>query len=112
MVARKFHALGYNHRDFYCCHFFIREPRPGDFEVNLIDLQRVEHRRRLRRRWLIKDLAQMSYSSPCDQISQTDQMAFIKQYLGVTKLRPAEKRFIRAVLAKRRRMLRNLGPHP
>jgi len=112
MVAQRFHALGYNHRDFYCCHFFIRESRPGVFEVNLIDLQRVEHRRHLRRRWLVKDLAQLSYSAPGEQISRTDQMAFIKRYLGVTKLRPSDKRFIRAVLAKRRRMQRNLGPHP
>ncbi len=112
VVARRFHTLGYNHRDFYCCHFFIREPRTGAFEVNLIDLQRVEHRRRLRRRWLVKDLAQLSYSAPGEQVSRTDQMAFIKRYLDVPKLRPMDKRFIRAILAKRRRMQRNLGPHP
>lgn len=112
VVARRFHVLGYNHRDFYCCHFFIREPEPGTFEVNLIDLQRVEHRRRLRRRWVVKDLAQLSYSAPPEHISNTDQMAFAKRYFGVTKLRPKDKRMIRAVLAKRRRMQRNLGPHP
>ncbi len=63
-VANKFHRLGYNHRDLYCCHFFIKEPRPGEFKVNLIDLQRVEHRRHLRGRWLVKDLAQLAYSAP------------------------------------------------
>lgn len=112
VVARRFHTLGYNHRDFYCCHFFIRELQPSNFEVNLIDLQRVEHRRRFRRRWVVKDLAQLTYSAPADHVSWTDQMAFIKRYLGITKLRPADKRLIRAVLSKRRRMLRNLGPHP
>lgn len=111
-VAKRFHTLGYNHRDFYCCHFFIREPEPGSFEVNLIDLQRVEHRHRLRRRWVVKDLAQLSYSAPSEHISNTDQMAFAKRYFGVTKLRPKDKRMIRAVLAKRRRMQRSLGPHP
>ena len=49
-VAGRFHRLGYNHRDFYCCHFFIRETDDGGFRVNLIDLQRVEHRRCWRRR--------------------------------------------------------------
>ncbi len=112
VVARRFHTLGYNHRDFYCCHFFIRELQPSNFEVNLIDLQRVEHRRRFRHRWVVKDLAQLSYSAPAEYISWTDQMAFIKRYLGVTRLRPADKRLIRAVLSKRRRMQRNLGPHP
>jgi len=111
-VASRFHGLGYNHRDFYCCHFFIREPRPGRFQVNLIDLQRVEHRRRRRRRWIVKDLAQLSYSAPRDRIGCTQKMAFIKRYLGVKKLRPQDKRLIRAVLAKQRIMERHLGMHP
>lgn len=111
-VASQFHRMGYNHRDLYCCHFFIREPQPGQFEVNLIDLQRVEHRRYLRRRWLVKDLAQLGYSAPRDRISCTDRLAFIKHYLGVTRLDPSHKRFIRSILAKQRRMQRALGPHP
>jgi tRNA A-37 threonylcarbamoyl transferase component Bud32 len=99
-VASKFHRLGYNHRDLYCCHFFIREHEPGRFHVNLIDLQRVEHRRHFRTRWLVKDLAQLSYSAPRQYISCTDKLAFIKHYLGVRKLRPQDKRFIRRILAK------------
>ncbi len=111
-VAAKFHKLGYNHRDLYCCHFFIKEPQSGSFQVNLIDLQRVEHRRHWRRRWLVKDLAQLAYSAPRDRITCTHKLAFIKHYLGVNKLRPADKRFIREVLAKQRVMERNLGMHP
>ncbi len=109
LVAAKFHKLGYNHRDLYCCHFFIKEPRTGDFKVNLIDLQRVEHRRHLRSRWLVKDIAQLGYSASRDHISRTHRMAFIKRYLGVKKLRPEDKRFIRRVLSKQRSMERNLG---
>ena len=63
-VARRFHAAGYNHRDLYCCHFFVKEPEPGRFEIRLIDLQRVQRRRRFRRRWIVKDLAQLAYSAP------------------------------------------------
>lgn len=99
-VASKFHRLGYNHRDLYCCHFFIREDEPGRFHVNLIDLQRVEHRRQFRTRWLVKDLAQLAYSAPSQYISCTHKLAFIKYYLGVRKLRPQDKRFIRRILAK------------
>ncbi|MBI3461950.1 MAG: hypothetical protein HY000_02680, partial [Planctomycetes bacterium] len=111
-VASRFHRLGYNHRDLYCCHFFIREPSCGEFHVNLIDLQRVEHRRRFRRRWLVKDLAQLAYSVPCDRITCTQKLAFMKHYLGVRKLDARHKRFIRRVLAKQQAMERNLGAHP
>lgn len=108
-VASKFHKLGYNHRDLYCCHFFIKEPQPSQFKVNLIDLQRVEHRRHFRWRWLVKDLAQLAYSAPRERISLTQRMAFVKYYLGVKKLSPEHKRLIRQVLAKQRLMERHLG---
>lgn len=111
-VARHFHAMGYNHRDFYCCHFFIREDEPERFRVHLIDLQRVEHRTRLRRRWIVKDLAQLAYSAPRERISRAHKMAFIKQYLGVRKLRPQDKQLIRRVLRKQRWMEWTLGLHP
>ncbi|MCA9100953.1 MAG: hypothetical protein KDA63_07390, partial [Planctomycetales bacterium] len=111
-VAGRFHRLGYNHRDFYCCHFFIRETDDGGFRVNLIDLQRVEHRRCWRRRWLVKDLAQLAYSAPTDRISGLQRLAFIKRYLGVKRLRPSDKRLIRQVISRWRKMERRLGPHP
>ena len=31
-IARRFHAAGFNHRDFYCCHFLVKETAPGRFE--------------------------------------------------------------------------------
>ncbi|MBI2824922.1 MAG: hypothetical protein HYX69_09580 [Planctomycetia bacterium] len=99
-VAGRFHRLGYNHRDLYCCHFFIRERAGGDFEVRLIDLQRVQHRLRRRRRWIVKDLAQLAYSAPRQCVSRARRLAFMKAYLGVSKLSPADKRLIRGVLRK------------
>lgn len=108
-VSRKFHEAGYNHRDLYCCHFFIKEPEPGWFEIKLIDLQRVQYRRRFRRRWIVKDLAQLAYSAPRDRIKCTQKMAFMRRYLGVRKLRPCDKRLIRAVLAKQQLMERKQG---
>ncbi len=111
-VAARFHQMGYNHRDLYCCHFFIKENSPGEFHVNLIDLQRVQHRRRFRQRWLVKDLAQLSYSAPRDRIRCRDKLAFAKQYFGVAKLGPREKRLIRRILAKQQQMEQRLGPHP
>jgi heptose I phosphotransferase len=109
-VARRFHAAGYNHRDFYCGHLFVREPAPGRFEIRLIDLQRVQCRRRWRRRWIVKDLAQLAWSLPGEQISCSRRMAFMRRYLGVDKLRPRHKRLIRELLAKQQIMERKLGP--
>jgi heptose I phosphotransferase len=108
-ITRQFHEAGFNHRDLYCCHFFIWERSRGDFEIRLIDLQRVQYRKRRRRRWLVKDLAQLAYSAPRDRIKCTQKMAFIRRYFGVTRLRPEHKRFIREVLAKQQAMEGRLG---
>jgi heptosyltransferase-2 len=110
-VAGRFHRQGYNHRDLYCCHFFIREAHSGEFDVRLIDLQRVQHRTRLRRRWIVKDLAQLAYSTPHDRVSCSRKLAFFKAYLGVDKLRPEDKRLARRVLRKQWLMQLKMGPY-
>jgi hypothetical protein len=109
LMVGRFHRAGYNHRDLYCCHFFVREPVPGRRDIRLIDLQRVQHRRRFRRRWIVKDLAQLAWSAPRGLIRCKHRVAFIKQYLGVKKLRPADKRLIRAVMRKKQFMEWKLG---
>lgn len=111
-VAGQFHRAGFNHRDLYCCHFFIREDVAGDFEVRMIDLQRVQRRARWRRRWIVKDLAQLHFSAPRERVSCSRRLAFFKQYLGVDRLRPQDKRLIRSVLRKCWLMEYKLGPHP
>ena len=57
----------------------------------------------------MKDLAQLAYSAPRDRITRTCRMAFLRWYLGVKKLRPEDKRLVRAVLAKQRRIERKEG---
>jgi len=114
-VTGRFHRLGYNHRDLYCCHFFIREDAAtndtsGNDGVRLIDLQRVEQRTRWRRRWIVKDLAQLAYSAPRAQVSRSRRLAFFKAYLGVAKLQPADRRLLRSMLQKQWLMEFKLGP--
>ncbi|NUQ63935.1 MAG: hypothetical protein HUU20_15765 [Pirellulales bacterium] len=111
-IARRFHESGYNHRDLYCGHFFVKEGAPGSFDIKLIDLQRVQHRRHFRRRWIVKDLAQLAWSASREHIRCSDRMAFMREYLGVKKLSAADKRLIRAVLARLARMERKLGYGP
>lgn len=110
-LAARFHKLGGNHRDFYCCHFFIRG-RGGEFQVHLIDLQRVQFRTRWRRRWIVKDLAQLAYSAPKSQVTRGMRMRFFKRYLGVERLDGASRRLLRAVLRKQRSLERKHGAHP
>ena len=136
-IARRFHDAGYNHRDFNCYHFLIKElsgdcldfrnaggcldfrvsengtvpftastavdastPAPSIFDLRLIDLQRMQHRRWFRRRWIVKDLAQLVSTAPADRVSCRDKVLFLHHYLGVRKLRPADRQLIRSVLWK------------
>ncbi len=105
-IARRFHAAGFNHRDFYCCHFLVKETSPGQFNVRLIDLQRVQRRRWFRRRWIVKDLAQLASMSPDDRVGSREKILFLRTYLGVRKLRPRDKRLVRDVLGKLSRIRR------
>ncbi len=107
-LARRFHAAGFNHRDFYCCHFFVKE-EGGRFEIRLIDLQRMQYRRSRRRRWIVKDLAQLAYSAPSAAVDCKAKVRFLKGYFGVRKLGPARKRLAKAVFAKQRYMEWKLG---
>jgi heptose I phosphotransferase len=108
-IARRFHAAGYNHRDFNCYHFLVKELSPGRIDVRLIDLQRVQHRRWLRRRWIVKDLAQLASTAPEGCIRCREKVAFLRQYLGVRKLRPRDKRLIGSILCKQRLIQRRAG---
>jgi hypothetical protein len=99
-IARRFHAAGFNHRDFYGCHFLVKETSPGRCDVRLIDLQRVQRRRWFRRRWIVKDLAQLASMSPDDRVGRREKILFLRSYLGVRKLRPQDKRLVRDVLWK------------
>jgi len=112
-VARRFHAHGCHHQDFYLNHFFIRSADEGGgapaeaFEIFLIDLQRMRRRRRLRKRWVIKDLGQLDYSTRRAALSRADRLRFLLAYLGVASLDSSDRRFLRRVLAKSARIARH-----
>lgn len=62
--AGYFHSTGLSHQDFYLCHLFWS---PQTEDVSLIDLQRLRYHRgqngQPRLNWVVKDLAQLDYSS-------------------------------------------------
>ncbi|MBT8037067.1 MAG: lipopolysaccharide core heptose(I) kinase RfaP [Verrucomicrobiae bacterium] len=86
--ARRMHAAGMNHRDFYLCHFHILErdwsdwSPEEDFRLPLIDLHRSQIRSHVPMRWLAKDLGALLYSAIDCGMTDRDLVAFLRVYLG------------------------------
>ncbi|MCP4257780.1 MAG: hypothetical protein GY774_09680, partial [Planctomycetes bacterium] len=97
---KKFHETNKRHRDLYLSHIFYGES--GKFY--LIDLARVFRPILRRKRFLIKDVAQVYYSAPSKHFSKTDRMRFYMTYSGQSKLRRKDKAFIRKVINKAEQM--------
>ncbi|MCX6358043.1 MAG: hypothetical protein NT045_09280 [Candidatus Aureabacteria bacterium] len=101
--ARRMHAAGLNHRDFYLSHIFLRR----DGVPVLIDLQRVQHKARGRNRWVIKDLAALNYSAPRGVVTRTDRLRFAHRYLGVATFGARERRLLRGIGRKTEKIRRH-----
>jgi heptose I phosphotransferase len=93
-VARTMHQAGMHHQDFYAGHLMLPTGSPA---VHVIDLGRVRECRRLGKRWIIKDLAQLDYSARF--FSQGDRLRFLRAYLG-RPLAPQDRGLIRLVRSK------------
>ena len=82
-AAGKMHRGGVNHRDCYICHFLTPESGDGfGRQVYVIDLHRAQIRRRVPRRYLVKDLAGLCFSSFDAGLSRHDALRFISLYSG------------------------------
>jgi len=85
-ITRVLHTHGMNHRDYYICHFLSNADFLGrdlsSLRVVLIDLHRVQFRRRVPKRWLIKDLAALYYSAMDIGLHRSDLLRFVKIYSG------------------------------
>lgn len=93
-IAAKMHESGFNHRDFYCCHIFIRNGEDGRRRWSVLDLQRVDYRRWFRKRWIVKDLAALNYSAAAPVITRTDRLRFLKVYMAERFENSRRKRFL------------------
>ena len=101
--VKKFHETNYRHRDLYFSHIFYADS--GNFY--LIDLARAFKPIICRRRFRIKDIAQVYYSAPARYFSKTDRLRFYFGYTGQNKLTGKDKVFIRKVIKKAKRMARH-----
>ena len=87
-ITRTLHSEGINHRDYYLCHFLLDESRqyehlpPSQRPIYLIDLHRMQLRKRLPMRWRIKDLSSLCYSMRQAGFTNRDELCFIATYMG------------------------------
>jgi len=104
-LVGRMHRAHFAHQDCYLVHFFVLE-RDNEQAIALIDLQRVILPGQFRRRWQVKDLAQLLYSAPA-QLSRSDRWRFWCEYVALAgpELR-RDRTLLRAILAKAGRMSR------
>ena len=107
LLTRNLHRAGVNHRDYYLCHLFVdtRRLAQGEVALAVIDLHRAGVRRRVPRRWLLRDLAALLYSANAALLengaglSRTDLFRFVRDYAGAgsAAVIRSDKRLWRAV---------------
>lgn len=79
-IARNIHAGGMNHRDFYLCHLLLNTRSEDDFDLYLIDLHRVQIRKKVPLRWKIKDLSGLYFSAMDIGLTRKDIYYFLMHY--------------------------------
>lgn len=106
-LISNFHAHGYVHRDLYLAHLFYDPDAPPERALHMIDLQRVMRPGWRRRRWIVKDLASLNYSTPGTLVPRAERIRWLKRYLGVSKLDARGRRMARLVASKTARIARH-----
>lgn len=85
-MTRQLHENGVNHRDLYICHFLLKgasanpAASPEEVDLFIIDLHRVQIRPQTPRRWIVKDVAGLHFSSMDIGLTRRDQFRFMKRY--------------------------------
>ena len=84
--ARKMHDAGLNHCDFNADHILIHCDETSDKpSVAIYDLQRIRQRKYFCFRWLIKSLAEFTFSLPDEFFNENDRESMLLLYKGKEK---------------------------
>ena len=80
-ISRRMHEAGICHRDFYLCHFHLLSDseysdRTGEPLLFLIDLHRALVKKNLGKRWKIKDISGLYFSSMEIGLTTRDRLRF------------------------------------
>lgn len=105
-LTRRMHQAGLHHQDYYAGHILL--PQNAARGIHILDLGRVRHCNRLATIWIVKDLAQLNYSTPWFTLS--DRLRFLRAYLG-RSLQPTDRHLIRQVLRKTDSIRRHSQKH-
>ncbi|MCA8913374.1 MAG: hypothetical protein KDB82_16870 [Planctomycetes bacterium] len=97
-ILKQMHEGGVNHRDFYLVHIRVGH----DDTLYVTDLNRADIRKRVTRRWRVKDLAALLHSAPHSVVTNADKARVAKVYFG-GHLRD-HRSMIQAVIRKADRM--------
>ncbi len=103
-LISRLHGRGYIHRDLYLSHLFFDPSQPIEQSLFLIDLQRVIRPQWCFRRWIVKDLAALNYSTPSHLVSKADRVRWLRGYLGIEKLDDMARRLLYRVVGKTQRI--------
>ena len=86
-ITRIMHTSGANHRDYYLIHFLLelgldkhQHPSPEKSNLFLIDLHRMQIRKRTPYRWRVKDVAGLYFSSLDVNLTKRDLYRFMSIY--------------------------------
>lgn len=86
-IARELHGAGINHRDFYLCHFMLNLESVAQGQqqnvkpyLYIVDLHRAQIRQQVPRRWLVKDLSGLYFSSLNLGFTRYDYYRFLRSY--------------------------------
>ena len=112
-IARRIHSNGLTHRDFYLCHILmeaggeLERPDPINAKLYLVDLHRMLQFGQLPRRWQVKDIGSIYFSSLDIGLTRRDIIHFIRAYSGKPIRKALQDRFwqevsLRAVKLYRR----------
>ncbi len=107
-LTRTLHDAGINHRDYYFDHLLADAAAlaEGRVELALIDLHRAGLRRRVPTRWVLRDLAALSFSATYEGATATDRFRFLRHYTGRSPAQAirSQRRFWRAVGRRAKRL--------
>lgn len=91
-LVGRLHRHGLFHRDLYLCHVFLTRNATGRAILRLIDLARMIDRPRRRRRWQIKDLSALHFSTPAELVPRAARLRFLYDYLAALSPPTRERR--------------------
>ena len=102
-ITRRMHSAGLNHRDYYLGHILMDNTE----RLYVIDLHRVDVGDKVGKRWMIKDLATLLFSSLEVPVTHGQRLAFYKRYRQISRLSAYDKTLIRLIVKKCNKIARH-----